>query len=114
MSRFRQAVFIGMVISLLIALMIALMRSQEMRRQLSKRLEELWNALPVSERLKPSAQRAATKTRETGSALGEPVQQSGSRVEPLKQEGISTAEPPAPSLEQSEFSGEAEVSKGDA
>lgn len=114
MSRFRQAVFLGMVISLLIALMIALMRSQEMRRQLSKRLEELWNALPESERLKPSAQQAATKTREAESALDELVPQSGSRVEPLRQEGISTTEPPAPSLEQSEFSGETEVSKGDA
>jgi gas vesicle protein len=114
MSRFWQAVFIGMVIGLLVALMIALMRSEEMRRQLSKRLEELWNALPESERLKQSAQQTATKMRETGSALGERVQQSGSRVKPLRQEGISTAEPPAPSLEQSEFSGEAEVSKGDA
>ncbi len=114
MSRFWQAVFIGMVIGLLVALMIALLRSEEMRRKLSKRLEELWSAPPESERLQPSAQQAATKMRETGSALGERVQPSGSRVKPLRQEGISTAEPPAPSLEPSEFSGETEVSKGDA
>jgi len=80
MSRFRQAAFIGIGISLLVALLIALLRSEEMRRQLSKRLEELWNALPESERLKQSAQQAATQMRETG----------------------STAEPSAPSLEQSE------------
>jgi gas vesicle protein len=102
MSRFRQATFIGVVISLLIALLIALMRSEEMRRQLSKRLEELWNALPESERLKQSAQQAATKMRETGSALGELVQQSGSRVKPLRQEDVSTAGPSAPELSQSE------------
>ena len=102
MSRFRQAVFIGIGISLLVAVLIALLRSEERRRQLSKRLEELWNALPESERLKQSAQQAATKMRETGSALGELVQQSGSRVKPLRREGISTAEPSAPSLEQSE------------
>jgi predicted Holliday junction resolvase-like endonuclease len=114
MSRFRQAVFLSMVVSLLVAVMIALMRSQELRRKLSKRLEELWNALPVSERLQPSAQQAATKVRATGSALDERVQPFGSRVRPLRQEGISTAEPPAPSLEPSEFSGETEVSKGDA
>ncbi len=76
--------------------------------------QEERNALPVSERLKPSAQQAATKTRERGSALDELVPPSGSRVEPLRQEGLSTTEPPAPSLEPSEFSGEAEVSKGDA
>ena len=102
MSRFRQAVFIGIGISLLVALLIALLRSEERRRQLSKRLEDLWNALPESERLKQSAQQAATKMRETGSALGELVQQGGSRVKPLRREGISTVEPSAPSLEQSE------------
>src|SRR5260370_42118068 len=102
MSRSRQAVFIGIGISLLVAVLIALMRSEERRRQLSKRLEELWNALPESERLKQSAQQAATKMRETGSALGKLVQQSGRRVKPLRREGISTAEPSAPCLEQCE------------
>jgi hypothetical protein len=102
MSRFRQAVFIGIGISLLVAVLIALMRSEERRRQLSKRLEDLWNALPESERLKQSAQQAATQMRETGSALGELVQQAGSRVKPRRREGISTAELSAPSLEQSE------------
>jgi gas vesicle protein len=113
MSRFWQGIFIGTVIGLLVTLTIALMRSEEISRKLSKRLEELWSALPESERLQPSAQQTATNMRETGSVLGELVQPSGSRVKPLRQEVISPAEPPAPSLEQSEFSGEAEVSKGD-
>jgi len=37
--------------------------------------------------------------RETGSALGELVQQSGSRVKQLRQEDVSTAGPSAPELE---------------
>src|SRR5260370_38556508 len=95
MSRFRQAVFIGIGISLLVAVLIALMRSEERRRQLSKRLEDLRKALPESKRLKQSAQQAATKMRETESALGESMKKAGSRVKPLGRGGISNGEPRA-------------------
>jgi hypothetical protein len=101
MSRFRQGLLV-VVVSLLVALLIALMRSEERRRQLNKRLGGLRNALPESEQLKQSAQQAATKMRETRSALGELVRQSASRAKQLRQEGVSTAKPSAQSLQQSE------------
>jgi len=91
MSRFRQGIFIGLGISLLLAAVLILLRNEQMRRQLSQRLEELRNALPGLEQLKQSAQQAAAKARETGSALSELVQESGSRVTHLAQEvGPST------------------------
>jgi gas vesicle protein len=120
MSRLQQGVLVGVGISLLVALLILLMRSEEMRRKLSKRFEELQNALPEREQLKQSgqqvtarvsqtaskvkdaAQEAATKVRETGSALGDRVQQSGSRVRQLRQDVVRTTTQAVPSGEQSE------------
>ena len=76
MSRFRQGVLIGFILSVLIVLAIALTQSDERRRQLSHRLEELRNALPGIEQLKPSAHEATTKAREAGNTLGEQVWES--------------------------------------
>jgi hypothetical protein len=78
--RFREGLFVVVVVCLLVALLMALMRNEERRRQLNERRGELRNALPEREQLKQSAQQAAPKIRETRSALGELVRQSASRV----------------------------------
>ena len=98
MSRFRQGVFIGIILSTLIVLAIALTLSDERRRELSQRLEELRNALPGIEQLKQSAQAATTKARETGSSLGEQVQESASKLAHRTQEFLTTAQQKAASL----------------
>lgn len=61
MSRFRQGMLIGLILSALITLAIALMWSEERRRQLRSRLEKLRDALPGMEQLKQSTQEAATR-----------------------------------------------------
>ncbi len=98
MSRFRQGMLIGFVLSLLIVLAIVLTLNDERRRQLSHRLEELRNALPGMEQLKHSAQQAATKARETGSNLGEQVQESASKLAQRTQEMLNTAQQTVTSL----------------
>jgi gas vesicle protein len=103
MSRFLQGLFTGISISLIATLIIALMKSEMLRRQLGKRFEELRNALPESEQLKQSAQQTATKVRKTKSVLGNLIQQSVSGVMQRRQEGISTVQQTAQSMEQSEL-----------
>ena len=98
MSHFRQGVLIGLILSALIVLVIALTLSDEKRRQLSQRLEELRNALPGIEQLKQSAQEATTKARETGSNLGEQVQESASKLAQRAQEFLTTAQQKAASV----------------
>ncbi len=98
MSRYRQGILIGMVLSALLVVAIALALSDERRRQLSHRLEEVRNTLPGMEQLKQSAQQAATKAREAGSNLGEPVQESASKLGQRTQEIFSVAQQTATSL----------------
>lgn len=98
MSRFRQGVLIGLILSVLLVLAIALALSDERRRQLSHRLEELRKALPGIEQLKQSAQEATTKARETGSTLGEQVQDSASKLAHRTQELFTAAQQKAASL----------------
>jgi predicted PurR-regulated permease PerM len=98
MSRFRQGILLGIVLSVLIVVAIALNLSDERRRQLSARLEELRNALPGIEQLRQSAQQVATKARETGSNLGEQVQESASKLGQRTQEMVSAAQQTATSL----------------
>jgi gas vesicle protein len=92
MSRFRQGVFIGIILSTLIVLAIALTLSDERRRELSQRLEELRNALPGIEQLKQSAQEATTKARDAGNTLGEQVQTSASKLAHRTQEILSSVQ----------------------
>jgi len=92
MSRFRQGVLIGLILSVLIVLAIALTLSDEKRRQLSHRLEELRSALPGIEQLKQSAQEATAKAREAGNNLGEQMQESASKLTHLTQERLNTAQ----------------------
>src|SRR5258707_1142634 len=92
MKRYQQGILLGVVLSILLAVAIALATSEERRRQLSHRLEELRHALPDGEQLKQSAQQAVTKARETGSHLGEQVQDSASKLGHRTQEMLSTAQ----------------------
>jgi len=98
MNRFRQGVLIGLILSLLIVLAIALTLSDERRRQLRHRLEELRNALPGIEQLKQSAQEATIKARETGGSLGEQVQESASKLAHRTQAFLTTAQQKAADL----------------
>lgn len=100
MSRFRQGMLIGLILSALITLAIALMWSEERRRQLRSRLEKLRDALPGMEQLKQSAQEAATRARETGSTLGEQVQESAGKLAQHSQEIFSTVQRKAASLDE--------------
>jgi len=100
MSRFRQGGLIGLLLSGLIMLAIALTLSDERRRQLSQRLEELRNALPGMEQLKRSAQEATTKARDAGSVLGEQVQESASLLAYRAQELLTPAQQKAASLDE--------------
>lgn len=56
-----------------------------------KNMEGLRNALPDGEQLKHSVQQAATKVRETGSALGDQVQASANKLGQRTQETVSAA-----------------------
>jgi hypothetical protein len=92
MKRYQQGILLGVVLSVLIAVAIALATSEERRRQLSHRLEELRNALPDGKQLKHSAQEVASKAREAGSNLGDQVQASASKLGQRTQEMVSTAQ----------------------
>ena len=85
MSRLRQGILVGFVLSLLIVLLIALNVSDERRRHLSRRFKELRKAFPGVEQLKQSAQQATTKTRETRRNLGNYMQESASKLAHHKQ-----------------------------
>ncbi len=98
MSRFRQGMLIGLILSALITLAIALMWDEERRRQLRSRLEKFRDALPGMEQLKQSAQEAATRARETGSPLSEQVQESAGKLAQHTQEIFSTVQRKAASL----------------
>lgn len=100
MNRFRQGVLIGLILSVLIVLAIALTLSDERRRQLSHRLEELRNALPGIEQLKQSAHEATTKARDAGSILGGQVQESASKLAHRTQEILTTAQQKMASLDE--------------
>lgn len=90
--RYWQGILMSIVLSALIAVAIALSLSEERRRKLRSRLEELRHALPGVEQLQQSAQRAATKARETRSNLGEQVQESASKLGQRTQEMFSTVQ----------------------
>lgn len=98
MKRYQQGILLGVVLSALIAVAIALVTSEERRRQLSHRLEELRKALPDGEQLKHSAQEVASKAREAGSNLGDQVQASASKLSQRTQEMVSAAQQTAASL----------------
>jgi len=100
MNRFRQGVFIGVILSTLIVLAIALALSDERRQELRHRLEELRNALPGIEQLKQSAQEATTKARDAGSMLGEQVQESANKLAHRTQEILTTVQQKAASLDE--------------
>jgi gas vesicle protein len=98
MNRFRQGILIGLILSVMIVLAVALTMSDEKRRQLTHRLEELRSALPGVEQLKQSAQEVTTRARETGSNLGEQVQESANKLAHRTQEILTTAQQKAASL----------------
>lgn len=98
MSRFRQGILIGLILSALITLAIALLWDEERRRQLRSRLEKLRNALPGMEQLKQSAQEAATRARETESTLSKQAQESAGKLAQHSQEIFSTVQRKAASL----------------
>jgi gas vesicle protein len=98
MNRFRQGILIGLVLSIVIVLAVALTLSDERRRQLTHRLEELRSALPGIEQIKQSAQEATTRVRETGSNFGEQVQESASKLAHRTQDILTTAQQKAASL----------------
>lgn len=100
MNRFRQGVFIGVILSTLIVLAIALALSDERRQELRHRLEEIRNALPRIEQLKQSAQEAAAKARDAGSTLGEQVQASANKLAHRAQDLLATTEQKALSLDE--------------
>jgi gas vesicle protein len=98
MKRYQQGILLGVVPSVLLALAIALATSEERRRQLRHRLEELRNALPNEDQLKHSAQEAASKAREAGSTLGNQVQASARKLGQRTQEMVSAAQQTATSF----------------
>lgn len=98
MKSFRQGVLIGWILSALITLALALTLNDKRRRQLSYRLEKLRDALPGIRQLKQSAQEVVTKTRETGSNLGEQVQESAGKLVQHTQEILSSAQQKVASL----------------
>ncbi len=98
MKRYQQGILLGVVLSVLIAVAIALATSEEQRRQLSHRLEELRNALPDGKQLKHSAQEVVSKARGAGSNLGDQMQASASKLGQRTQEMVSTAQQTANSL----------------
>jgi hypothetical protein len=98
MSRFRQGILVGFILSVLITLAVAFTLNDERRRQLSYRLEKMREALPGVEQLKQSAQEVATRARETGSNLSEQVQESAGKLVQHTQEILSTAQKKVVSL----------------
>ena len=100
MKRFRQGMLIGLMLSVLITLAIALTLNEERRRQWRSRFEKLRDALPSIEQLKQSAQESAMKARETGSHLGEQMQESASKVVHHTQELLSMSQKQVASLDQ--------------
>ena len=98
MRRYQQGILLGLVLSALIAVAIALTTSEERRRQLSHRLEELRKALPDGKQLKHSAQEMASKAREASSDLGDQVQASASKLGQRTQEMVNAAQQTAASL----------------
>ena len=98
MKRYQQGIVLGVVLSALIAVAIALATSEERRRQLSHRLEELRKALPDGKQVKHSAQEMASKAWEAGSSLGDQVQASASKLGQRTQEMVSAAQQTAASL----------------
>ncbi len=92
MKRYQQGIVLGVVLSALIVVAIALATSEERRRQLSHRLEELRKALPDGKQLKHSAQEMASKAREAGSNLGDQVQASASKLGQRTQEMVNAAQ----------------------
>ena len=98
MKRYQQGMVLGVVLSALIAVAIALATSEERRRELSHRLEELRKALPDGKQLKHSAQEMASKARETTSTLGDQVQASASKLGQRTQEMVSAAQQTASSF----------------
>jgi uncharacterized alpha-E superfamily protein len=105
MSRFRQGLIVGLILSVPITLAIALTLNDERRRQLRYRFEKLRETLPGVEQLRQSAQEAATRARETGSDLSEQVQASAGKLVQHTQEILSTVQQKAASL------GEKQVTK---
>jgi F0F1-type ATP synthase membrane subunit b/b' len=97
MKRYQQGILLGVVLSVLLAVAIALATSEERRRQLSHRLEELRNAFPDGEHLKHSAQEVATKAREVGSNLGDQVQAEARQLGQRAQEMVGAAQQTATS-----------------
>ena len=92
MKRYQQGIFLGLVLSVPLVIAIALAVSDERRRQLSHRLEELRKALPDGKQLKQAAHQAATKARETGINVGEQVQESASTLGQRTQEMVGAAQ----------------------
>lgn len=98
MKRYQQGILLGVVLSALITVAIMLATSQERRRQLSHRLEEVRKALPDGKQVKHSAQQMASKAREAGNHLGDQVQASASKLGQRTQEMVSAAQQTASSL----------------
>lgn len=98
MKRYQQGILLGLVLSALIAVAIALATSEERRRQLNHRLEELRKALPDGKQLKHSAQEMASKAREAGGNLGDQVQASASKLGQRTQEMMNAAQQTAATL----------------
>ena len=98
MKRYQQGILLGVILSALIAVTIALATSEERRRQLSHRLEELRKAFPDGKQLKHSAQEVASKAREASNNLGDQVQASASKLGQRTQEMVNAAQQTAASL----------------
>jgi predicted PurR-regulated permease PerM len=98
MSRFRQGLLSGLILSVVITLAIALMWNEERRRQLSSRLEKLWKTLPRMKQLKQSAQKATSRAQKTGSISSELVQESAGKLAQHTQEILSIVQKKAASL----------------
>ena len=98
MKRYQQGMLLGVVLSVLVAVAIALATSEERRRQLSQRLEELRDALPDGKQLKRSAQEVASKAREVGSNLGDQVQTEARKLGQRTQEMVGAAQQTATSF----------------
>jgi phage-related minor tail protein len=98
MKRYQQGILLGVVLSVLIAVAVALATSEERRRQVSHRLEELRNALPDGKQLKQSAQEVASKAREAGNNVSNQVQASASKLGQRTQEMVGAVQQTANSL----------------
>ena len=90
MSRLQQGMLLGLMLSVGMTLAIALILNDKRRRQIRARFEKLRNTLLDVERLKHSAQQAATRARKTGSHPGEQVQESTGKPVQQTQEILRT------------------------